>query len=159
MDRCQPPPSGFSSHDHAACVARATRTAAKLCADRGVRLTDLRRRVLEILLEDHRALGAYQILERLRSEGRAAQPPVAYRALDFLVGQGLVHKIERLNAYLACARPGADHDAAFLICRKCAAVAEAPLPRNPLDATAQAAGFELAGTTLEAEGLCPGCRE
>ena len=92
---------------------------------KGVRLTPVRRRVLEILLEEHRALGAYDVLQRLAAEGFGNQPPVAYRALDFLVEQGLAHRIRRLNAFTACMHPGEAHAPAFLICRACDAVAEA----------------------------------
>ena len=151
----------FAPHDHDACVASALSAAEATCAERGLRLTEGRRRVLEILLEAHRALGAYEVLDRLRDEGRPAQPPVAYRALDFLMAQGFVHRIERLNAFVACARPGVDHAAAFLICRSCAAVAETPVSPGGgrLGNAARASGFALEAMTMEAEGLCPSCRE
>jgi Fur family zinc uptake transcriptional regulator len=125
-----------------------------------VRLTDTRRRVLEILLEDHRALGAYAILDRLRDEGLGAQPPVAYRALDFLVRHGLAHRIEHLNAFVACAHPGRGHAPIFLICRSCAAVAEAPAApvMAALGSAAQDAGFAVDHAMVEAEGLCPACQ-
>ncbi len=84
---------GFEHHDHRGCIAEAVSVAEAVCADRKVRFTPGRRRVLEILLEEHRALGAYDILDRLNREGRGSQPPVAYRALDFLVKHGFVHKI------------------------------------------------------------------
>ena len=151
----------FAPHDHAACVSGALSAAEAACAERGARLTDARRRVLEILLESHRALGAYEVLDRLRAEGRPAQPPAAYRALDFLVAQGFAHRIERLNAFVACARPGDAHAPAFLICRGCAAVAETPVAAagGRLGEAALAAGFAVEDATLEAEGLCPNCRD
>lgn len=96
----------------------------------GARLTPVRRRALEILLEAHRALGAYEVLERLRADGFGGQPPVAYRALEFLAAMGLVHRIRRLNAFAACMRPGEAHQALFLICRRCEALAEAPGARS-----------------------------
>ncbi|PRY94835.1 Fur family zinc uptake transcriptional regulator [Hasllibacter halocynthiae] len=150
----------FAPHDHDGCIASALAAAEEGCAARGLRLTDARRRVLEILLESHRALGAYDVLDRLRAEGRPAQPPLVYRALDFLVAQGFVHRIERLNAFVACARPGAEHAPAFLICRACEAVAEMPVApeEGRLGSAARATGFALEATTLEAEGLCPNCR-
>ena len=127
----------------------------------GSRLTAMRRRVLEILLESHVALGAYDVLGRLRSEGHAAQPPVAYRALDFLVSQGLAHRIERLNAFVACHRPAECEAPAFLICRACNRVAEtgAVPKRGALAQDAQALGFAIEATVVEAQGLCPGCRD
>jgi Fur family zinc uptake transcriptional regulator len=83
-------------------MSEALAAAEARCAAGGLRFTPVRRKVLEILLQDHRALGAYSILDRLREEGFGSQPPVAYRALDFLVANGLAHKIERLNAFIAC---------------------------------------------------------
>ena len=124
-------------------------------------MTPVRRRVLEILLHEHRALGAYDILDKLRSEGLGSQPPVAYRALDFLVTHGFAHKIERLNAFVACAHPGEVHDPAFLICRKCDGVAEAQTKsaRGQLGSSAKIAGFHIERAVLEAVGVCPNCAE
>ena len=131
------------------------------CAKEGLQLTPVRRRVLEILLHEHRALGAYDILDKLRSEGLGSQPPVAYRALDFLVTHGFAHKIERLNAFVACAHPGEVHDPAFLICRKCDGVAEAQTKsaRGQLGSSAEIAGFQIERAVLEAVGVCPNCAE
>ncbi|WP_299636495.1 Fur family transcriptional regulator [uncultured Ruegeria sp.] len=154
-------PVGFQEHDHQACVKTALVSAEARCKGEGLRLTPVRRKVLELLLQEHRALGAYAILDRLREEGFGSQPPVAYRALDFLVQNGFVHKIERLNAFVACSHPGASHSPAFMICRKCDAVAEAQSTpaKGVLGAAARAAGFEIERTVVEAEGLCPDCTE
>ena len=136
-------------------MARAT----DLAAARGLRLTPVRRRTLEILLEDHRALGAYDVLTRLAAEGYGNQPPVAHRALDFLEEQGLAHRIRRLNAFTACMHPGEAHAPVFLICRECDSVAEAPgAPvRAALDEAAAALGFTIERANIEALGLCPVC--
>ncbi|MBM1221181.1 transcriptional repressor [Ponticoccus sp. SC2-23] len=150
---------GFDRHDHSACVKTALAAAEAACAERGVQLTPVRRRVLEILLENHVAMGAYDVLARLSEEGLGSKPPVAYRALGFLTEQGFAHRIERLNAFVACARPGADHDPAFMICRSCGTVAEAGQARGgPLARSAQAAGFVIEQAVVEAEGLCPSCQ-
>ncbi|GGB05359.1 Fur family transcriptional regulator [Allosediminivita pacifica] len=152
-------PIGFESHDHRHCIAEGVSAAEARCAEEGLQFTPVRRRVLEILLEQHRAMGAYDILEVLRAEGLGSQPPVAYRALDFLVSHGFAHRIERLNAFTACAYPGADHAPAFLICRLCRTVAEASAaPRAQLDKAAAEAGFLIERAVIEAEGLCPDCR-
>ncbi len=151
-------PPGFQKHDHELCVSSALDIAERVCRERKVQLTPIRRRVLEILLKQHKALGAYDILDVLKVEGHAAQPPVAYRALDFLVKNGLVHKVERLNAFVACAIPGEEHSAAFLICRSCDVVTETESASQALDAAAADAGFELEATVVEAEGICPNCR-
>ncbi|MEM9426277.1 MAG: transcriptional repressor [Pseudomonadota bacterium] len=154
-------PVGFEPHDHASCVGDALATAEARCAEEGLRFTPVRRKVLEILLQEHRALGAYAILDRLRDAGFGSQPPVAYRALDFLSEHGFVHKIERLNAFVACMHPGARHTPAFMICRKCDAVAEAQSTpsKGALGVAAKAAGFQIERTVVEAEGVCPACAE
>lgn len=150
---------GFDRHNHDRCIAEGLRQASARCAARNRRFTPVRRRVLEILLQEHRALGAYDILPLLAREGLGSQPPVVYRALEFLVGQGLAHRIEGLNAYAACARPDHDHVPAFLICRGCKAVAEAEtgLAQGRLGLAARDAGFTIERVVVEAEGLCPAC--
>jgi Fur family zinc uptake transcriptional regulator len=152
---------GFESHDHSACVDSAIAAAEAHCAEQGLRFTPVRRAALDILLREHRALGAYEVLDRLREAGFGSQPPVAYRALDFLVENGFAHKIERLNAFIACAHPGANHSPAFLICRLCEAVAEANSApsRGTLGTAAKAAGFTIERTVVEALGVCPSCAE
>ncbi|MFD3191822.1 Fur family transcriptional regulator [Sedimentitalea sp. HM32M-2] len=152
-------PVGFDAHDHDQCVETAITEAEAHCATTGARFTPVRRAALEILLHEHRALGAYELLDRLRDAGFGSQPPVAYRALDFLVENGFVHKIERLNAFIACAHPGASHSPAFLICRKCDAVAEAHSApaRGTLGDAARATGFKIERTVVEALGVCPSC--
>ncbi|QMU59681.1 MAG: transcriptional repressor [Boseongicola sp.] len=150
---------GFSQHDHHSCIAENVAAAEAHCVDNGLQFTTVRRRVLEILLQEHRALGAYEILDRLRDEGLESQPPIAYRALDFLVKIGFAHKIERLNAFIACAHPKEEHAPAFLICQSCDSVAEAHavLDKGDLAKTARAAGFRIERTVVEAEGICPNC--
>jgi Fur family zinc uptake transcriptional regulator len=152
---------GFESHDHAGCIASALTAAEDHCAAEGLRFTPVRRKALEILLQEHRAIGAYEMLDRLRDAGFGSQPPVAYRALEFLVANGFAHKIERLNAFIACAHPGATHSPAFMICRMCQSVAEAQSEpsRDGLSDVARAAGFQIERTVVEAEGICPSCAE
>jgi len=154
-----PEPIGFDAHDHGHCVETAISAAEAHCAAGGLRFTPVRRAALEILLREHRAMGAYELLDRLHEAGFGSQPPVAYRALDFLVANGLVHKIERLNAFIACAHPGAAHSPAFLICRLCEGVAEAQSApaRGSLGEAARATGFRIERTVVEALGLCPAC--
>ncbi len=149
----------FAPHDHAACISTALHAADAACAARGAQLTPVRRRTLEILLESHAALGAYDLLARLATDGFGAKPPVAYRALNFLVDQGFAHRIEGLNAFVACARPGTDHAPAFMICRTCGTVAEADSdPGVGLRDKAASAGFQIEQTVVEAQGLCPDCQ-
>ena len=150
---------GFAQHDHSTCMSDALTAADARCAADGLRFTPVRRKVLEILLQDHRALGAYTILDKLREDGFGSQPPIAYRALDFLVANGLAHKIERLNAFIACTHTNHSHTPAFMICRLCNAVAEAlsSTARGALRDAARSTGFRIEQTVIEAEGICPSC--
>ena len=152
-------PLGFQNHDHELCVKTALAAAETRCDQEGLRFTPVRRKVLELLLREHRALGAYAILDLLREAGFGSQPPVAYRALDFLTEHGFVHKIERLNAFVACNHPGKSHSPAFMICRLCDAVAEtySTPAKGALGDAARAAGFQIEKTVVEAEGICPSC--
>ena len=152
---------GFDTHNHNNCIAGAVSSAQAFCRDAGLKLTPLRARVLEILLQEHRAMGAYEVLDRLREDGLGSQPPAAYRALEFLVTNGFAHRIERLNAFIACTRPGESHRPAFLICRMCNHVAEAagPSAGAGLGKIANDAGFAIENTVVEAEGICPNCQD
>ena len=104
-------------------------------------------------------MGAYDLLARLAGEGLGSTPPVAYRALDFLSAAGLAHRIERLNAFVACTHPGEGHAPAFIVCRDCRAVAEETLgpEAGAVGEAARAAGFSVEAMVVEAEGLCPDC--
>lgn len=116
--------------------------------------------MLDALLEHHKAMTAYELLDRLRAAGLGSQPPVVYRALDFLLEHGFVHRIERLSAFVACTHGSDDHAAAFLVCRTCRTVAEASLPRlgDGLAREAATQDFVLERVVIEAEGLCARCR-
>lgn len=146
-------------HDHARCVADAVAAAREICARRGLRLTELRQRVLELVWDGHEPLGAYDILDALRRERRRAQPPTVYRALDFLMAHGLVHRIESLNAFVGCGAPGRPHRGQFLICRACKAVAELDDPEisRVLAENAARHGFRVGRQTVELDGLCNAC--
>lgn len=151
---------GFTRHDHDACIADGVAAVDAHCREAGLKFTPVRRRVLEYLLSAHKALGAYEILDLLREDGLGSQPPVAYRALDFLVSNGFAHKIERLNAFIACSHPSDNHAPVFLICTECDRVAEACIePASGfLGQLAKDTGFLISRSVVEAEGLCPDCR-
>lgn len=138
-----------------------------VCGRRGVRLTELRRQVLGLVLDSDRPAGAYDLLEKLRPHHRGAAPPTVYRALDFLLEQGLIHKVERLSAFVGCLHGVEEHDddevhhhaAQFLICRRCGQVTELndrEIGRALLRA-ARGWGFALSQSTVEAEGICEAC--
>ena len=153
------PPIGLTAHNHSVCIDEVVATAERYCEKAGVRFTPIRRKVLEILAQEHRAIGAYAILERLRENGFGSQPPLAYRALEFLTKHGLAHKVERLNAFISCTHPTKEHSPAFLICRTCSSVAETTLDaaKTSLGGIARAANFRMEGLVMESEGLCSSC--
>jgi len=156
-------PKAFCDHDHARCIGAALERVERTCEKKGLRLTHARRRVLEILLADHRAMGAYEVLDKLRDDGPRAEPPIVYRALDFLVEHRFAHRIHRLNAFVACVDPGHAEVPAFLICRNCNQVAEtrdvADAGAGPWDGAARDMGFRIERMVVEAMGLCPACQD
>ena len=146
-------------HDHRDCIRRVLDEAERRAAEDKANFTHVRRRGLEILLESHAAMPAYGLLKRLDADGFGSQPPVVYRVLDFLMEKGFVHKVERLNAFVACMYPHEMHTPAFLVCRNCRSVAEtcvSPAPAALLQ-EARATGFAIERSVVEAEGLCRGC--
>jgi len=153
-------PNPAAAHDHAGCVAAALATAERLCRERGLRFTAIRRRVLELVWQSHKPIGAYDILEVLGQESKSAAPPTVYRALDFLIEAGLAHRLDSLNAFIGCPDPGSRHAGQFLICRQCRSVTE--LSDNEIEELvaqkAAANGFSAVRQMLEIEGLCKLCR-
>jgi Fur family transcriptional regulator, zinc uptake regulator len=133
-----------ADHDHTACIDAALDRAAELCARRGARLTRLRRRVLELVWQSHAAV----------------KPPTVYRALDFLMAHGLVHRLESLNAYVGCPQPEAPHDGQFLICNACGHVSEfeARAIQTAIEVQAAGSDFAVEQRTVEVRGVCRGCR-
>ncbi|MBA1241604.1 MULTISPECIES: Fur family transcriptional regulator [Pseudomonas] len=148
-------------HDHSHCVHSALTEADTLCAQKGLRLTALRRRVLELVWQSHKPLGAYDILGVLsEQDGRRAAPPTVYRALDFLLDNGLVHRIASLNAFMGCAHPEHAHQGQFLICRVCHVAVEledAPIS-EAINHGAAGIGFAVEAQTVEVVGLCANCK-
>ena len=147
------------NHDHGKCIDTAIAVAEARCARRGQRFTPLRRRVLELVWTSHGPVRAYDVLDALRAERRGAAPPTVYRALDFLMEHGLIHRIESLNAYVGCGSPDGRHGGQFLICRECGAVAElddAAIARAVAE-RARTMGFAVEQQTIEVAGLCPRC--
>ena len=164
-------PDGFfagTDHDHGTCVSSALDSAASVCQQRGVRLTPLRRHVLELVWQSHQPIGAYAVLDALQANRRdsapagrtgAVAPPTVYRALEFLLGQRLIHRIESLNAYIGCVHPGARHAAQFLICTDCGSAAEleSRTLSMAIDSAAADAGFAIERVAVEVSGHCPEC--
>jgi Fur family zinc uptake transcriptional regulator len=147
-------------HDHDRCLTDAMAVAEALCLQRGQRLTAMRREVLAALLASHQPLGAYEIMDRLAPKGTRLAPITIYRALDFLRENGLVHRIESRNAFVACVHTHADGDmVVFLICELCGAVGEASSPEvaATLKSAARAVGFTPKSPVIEISGICTHC--
>ncbi len=156
---CQPFNTG--KHDQQACLMGALAAAEEICRRRGRRFTAMRKKIFELVWQQHKPVGAYQILEMLQQcVGRTA-PATVYRALDFLQDVGLVHRIASLNGYVGCCEPGKHHDGQFLICEVCHALAEldAPAVTTAIQENAGNLDFEVHRSTVEILGLCPACRE
>jgi Fur family zinc uptake transcriptional regulator len=150
----------FNGHDHAGCVRQALLKAEQVCREKGIRLTPLRREVLTLVWENHRPVGAYQLLEQLRLGGQA-KPPTVYRALDFLQQAGLVHRLATLNAYVGCPNPEEAQHGPFLICSACQALVELTEKQvnSVLRSCTEAVGFQVTAQIIELHGLCPCCQE
>jgi Fur family zinc uptake transcriptional regulator len=140
-------------------VSQALQTAESLCRDRGLRFTALRQRVLELVWNSHKPVGAYDILDQLNQEGKKAAPPTVYRALEFLIEADLVHRLDSLNAFVGCPDPSSSHTGQFLICRGCRSVAELDdADINELvERKASDLGFTAVHQMLEIQGLCRDC--
>lgn len=133
-----------------------------LCQQRNVRLTPQRMEVLRLMSQHHGAISAYDLLDLLRASEPQAKPPTIYRALDFLLEQGFVHRVESTNSYVVCHHfEQPSHTSAMLICDRCGSVAEqqAEGVENILKMLALTSGFALANSVIEAHGLCRGCVE
>ena len=151
----------FSSHDHdhQSCMATAIAKAEQVCELRNQRFTKLRKRIFELVWQQHKPIRAYDVLEQLQKDGRAA-PPTVYRALDFLLELGLIHRIESMNAFVGCNNPEQKHEGQFFICNECGAFVE--LDSSPINSaishSAEHSGFEIQQRTIEIMGLCPECK-
>jgi Fur family zinc uptake transcriptional regulator len=169
MEKCMTPAAARAGAAPPAAEASLDRAAA-LCARRGAQLTALRREVLRLVLEAEAPVGAYALLDRLKASRAGAAPPTVYRALDFLVEQGLIHKVERLGAFVGCVDAldhpddcacgdAHDHPHQFLICDRCGTTAEIsdPAVALALSRAAWVAGFVPRRATVEMEGVCGRC--
>ncbi|MCY0964944.1 Fur family transcriptional regulator [Parathalassolituus penaei] len=151
----------YEPHNHSACVRHAIQEAQALCEEKGARLTRVRLRVLELIWQSHKPVGAYELLPLLAQEGFNSAPPTVYRALDFLLELGLIHRLSTINAYVGCNRPHGSHPVCFFICNCCGRAQE--LENDKLRAMTRQVEA-LLGVTVEQQmtelsGVCPACRE
>jgi Fur family zinc uptake transcriptional regulator len=155
----KPAKAAQHSHDHRHCIEDALAAAEKLCSAKELRFTPLRRRVLELVWSSHKPVGAYALLDELRNEDLGSAPPTVYRALDFLIAHGLIHRIERMNAFVGCSHPGEAHRGFFLICSECGNADELQSDglADTIAASAGRRGFTARDMTLEVTGICGDC--
>lgn len=149
-------------HDHQACIDSALTAARELCRDKQQKLTKTREKVLQLIWGSHRPIGAYSLMDALaEGEQKRVAPPTVYRALDFLLELGLIHRINSLNAYIGCQDPSHEHHCYFLICTSCnLAVETDPGPfQSAVGQLKQESGFEIRQQNMEFNGLCPHCQE
>jgi len=148
-----------SAHKHQDCLQSAVKAAKSHCDEFGLRLTPLRQQVLELVWQSHEPVKAYDVLDKLKQEHSSSAPPTVYRALDFLQEQGLVHKIESLNAYVGCGNPENSHSGQFFICQSCGSVAE--LADTDISSLIQKKavqmGFKVNDEMVEINGHCHEC--
>lgn len=145
--------------DHATCVTEAIARAEAICQKTGKKLTAQRRWVLELIWQSQKPVGAYDLLEAMSATGKRYSPPTVYRALDFLIDAGLVHRLESLNAYVGCSDPSHTHSGQFLICTQCQAVVELddPAINASIRERTERLGFAPSSVGLEVQGLCREC--
>lgn len=150
----------YQPHDHVRILNAAIARAHDICEAANVRLTPTREAILKLLWQGHQPMGAYQLQQQLaKVSEKPIAPPTIYRAIEFLIDLGLVHRIHSLNAYIGCPFPSSEHSNIFMICEKCNTVAEVSDKRvnNLLEAITDKVGFKLHTQTIELFGLCPNC--
>ena len=148
-------------HNHDKCIEDALDLAGEICAARDTRFTPLRRQVLELVWGGHNPVTAYELLDMLSKTGKKrVAPPTVYRALDFLIEEGFVHRLESLNAFVGCPDPESQHQGHFLICRDCRTVNEISDKKlaGQIAAAAKAQGYTCENSMLEIMGRCADCQ-
>lgn len=146
-------------HQHRHDARGFVRAVAEACENRGLRLTPLRLRVLELIADNGKPVKAYDLLDKLKDERAGAAPPTVYRALDFLLENSFIHKLESINAYVSCHHPEESHQVPFLICDECASAVEIcdEGVARLLGEQAREHGFKPRAQTLEVHGVCADC--
>ncbi len=154
------PARARAAHHHTASPEAALALADAYCRERGEKLTPIRRKVLELLLASGRATKAYSLLDDMRQIHPGSAPPTVYRALDFLLSAGLVHRIESINAFAVCHDLTQCQHGVLVVCQQCGNVTELHQPklREALIAQIEDAGYHLAGDEIELKGLCAACQ-
>lgn len=154
----------MQAHNHQQCIQDALAKARQICQTKGLRLTPIREKVLNLIWQSHRPSKAYDILAALDSGKYSAKPPTVYRALDFLLEHRLIHRLHSLNAYVGCTHPGIDglpqHECYFLICQKCGELSECcdMTLKDSVEAALRHQCFAASRTYIEIQGVCAQCQ-
>lgn len=153
--------ASFEQSDRGRCLSAALQKAEEICNRKGVRFTDLRRRVFQVIWQSQRPLGAYDILEEISKWREKKAPPTVYRATDFLLEHDLIHRLESLNAFVSCPHPGERHTGVFLICEGCRKSAEVRdrVLIDALQKTVDEVAFKALQAVVEVKGRCADCRK
>lgn len=149
----------MTCQNHASCVANAIDQADQICLRDGLRFTELRRTVLKLIWASHGPTKAYDLLGKLQILDNSAKPATVYRTLSFLIENGLIHKVNSLNAFVGCSHPLKHNDCYFLICEDCSEIREC-CDRDissMIVSTVKKNNFTLKTTTLEIAGRCNDC--
>jgi Fur family transcriptional regulator, zinc uptake regulator len=149
----------ISCNDHKKYVELSLERAENICRELNVRFTKLRKKILLIMLRDHKSNKAYEILEILKKEDPSAKPATVYRALNFLLEYGLIHKLNILNSYVICSHPLESQKCSFLICNKCNNVSEYCENNlvHELELAANKNNFNIIDAAVEIRGICKEC--
>lgn len=149
-----------TGHNHAQCIDKALSAAEKICLEKKLRLTPLRKRILELIWSNHKSIGAYELLDVFKQEDPNAKPVTIYRALDFLLSAGLIHKVESINAFVGCLRPETTHHSVILICDSCHNTYEVEAQKiyQQIIEASKLIDFSPSQLTLELHGCCSNCQ-
>lgn len=149
----------FSEHNHTHCQSSAVAQAESICQSKGVRFTKLREQVFQLIWQSHKPITAYKLLDLIKDSDFSATPPTVYRTLDFLLEQGLIHRINSLNAYVGCCQLGDSHTGTFMICQQCGQAQEVDDRgiSEAINGISKNFEFHVKGYATEIYGLCPGC--
>jgi len=149
-------------NNHQLCINDALTNAKKVCIQHNARLTPLREQVLQLIWQNHKPLGAYDLINQLAQAcAKPIAPPTIYRTLEFLLNLGLIHRINSLNAYIGCSSPSTQHPSHFLICRQCHNATECnhTAISREINQLSADTGFLVEQEWLEVIGLCNDCQE
>ena len=151
----------FHPHNQERCLDAAIISAKKLCAEKNTKLSSMRESVLILLWQEHKPMGAYDILNGIaKTTDKSIAPPTIYRALEFLLEMGLIHRIASLNAYIGCPFPNSVHSNLFMVCNQCGSTAEiADSGLNKiLNSLCTNTDFSMETQYVEIKGRCPQCQ-